>query len=71
MRVQELLDAERKLGEAQGTLATLEREYERSREGRERWRKLSKELDIKEHEMRLLEERVGGSNAARVRASDS
>ncbi|KAJ3479001.1 hypothetical protein NLI96_g9374 [Meripilus lineatus] len=66
VRVQELLDAERKLGEAQGTLATLEREYERSREGRERWRKLSKELDIKEHEMRLLEERVGGSNAARI-----
>lgn len=67
VRVQELLDAEEKLAEAQETLTTLEREYERNRDGRERWKKLSKELDIKEHEMRLLEEQVGGSNAARVR----
>lgn len=66
IKVQELLDVERKLGEAQGVLQTLEYEYEKSRESRERWRKLAKELDIKEHEMRLLEEQVGGSNAARV-----
>ena len=28
-----------------------------------------RELEIKEHELRLLEEQVGSSNAARVRAS--
>lgn len=34
--------------------------------GRDRWKKLSKELEIKQHEMRLLEEQVEGSDAARV-----
>ncbi len=66
VKVQELLDAERKLGEAQGVLQTLERDYESNREGRERWKKLAKELDIKEHEMGLLEKQVGGSNAAQA-----
>ncbi|KAI0075030.1 hypothetical protein K474DRAFT_1461296 [Panus rudis PR-1116 ss-1] len=68
VRVQELLEAERKLGEARGRLDTLEQDYERNRSGREAWKKMAKELDIKEHEMHLLEEQVGGSNAARIGA---
>ncbi len=67
IKVQELLDAERRLGEAVGRLQMLEREEERSRGNREQWKKISRELDIKEHEMRLLQEQVGGSNATRVR----
>jgi structural maintenance of chromosome 2 len=66
VKVQELLEAERKLGEAKGRLQVLEREEEKGREGREKWKKLARELEIKEHEMRLLEEQVGGSNATRV-----
>ena len=66
VRVQELLDIERRLGEANGRLQILERDYEKNRPGRDKWRAMVKELDIKEHEMKLLEEQVGGSNAARV-----
>ncbi|THG98165.1 hypothetical protein EW026_g3966 [Hermanssonia centrifuga] len=68
IKVQELLDAERRLGEAVGRLQMLEREEERSRGNREQWKKISRELDIKEHEMRLLQEQVGGSNATRIAA---
>lgn len=66
VKVQELLEAERRLGEARGRLEMLEREEERGRVEREKWKKLARELEIKEHEMHLLEEQVGGSNATRV-----
>jgi structural maintenance of chromosome 2 len=66
VKVQELLEVERKLGEAKGKLGVLERQEEKGRGGREKWKKLVRELEIKEHQMRLLEEQVGGSNAARV-----
>lgn len=66
IKVQELLDAERNLGEAQGRLQMLERDEEKNRVGREKWKKLARDLEIKEHEMHLLEEQVGGSNATRV-----
>ncbi|OCH89946.1 condensin complex subunit SMC2 [Obba rivulosa] len=68
IKVQDLLDAEHKLGEARGRLEMLEREEMRTRGDREQWQKLARDLEIKEHEMRLLEEQVGGSNAARVGA---
>ncbi|EPQ53318.1 condensin complex subunit SMC2 [Gloeophyllum trabeum ATCC 11539] len=68
VKVQELLDAEAKLNEAKSRLDALEREEERSRSAREKWKKLVRELEIKEHELRLLEEQVGGSNAARLSA---
>lgn len=67
LRVQELLDAERKLDQAQARLAELVRGEEAGRERRERWKKLSRDVEIKEHELRLLDEQIGGSNAARVR----
>lgn len=66
VKVQELLDVERRLGEARGRLQILEHDYEKNRAGREKWKAMAKELDIKEHEMKLLEEQVGGSNASRV-----
>lgn len=67
VRVQELLEAEAKLKEAVGRLETLQREEARNRESRDTWMKLSRELEIKQHQMGLLEEQLSGSNATRVR----
>jgi structural maintenance of chromosome 2 len=66
VKVQELLEVERTLGEAKGKLGALEKQEEKGRGRREKWKKLVRELEIKEHQMTLLEEQVGGSNAARV-----
>ena len=64
--VQELLDVERRLGGAAERLRGLEQEEARARRGRDAWRGLAHELDLKEHEMSLLQEQVEGSNASRV-----
>lgn len=66
IQVQELLEVESKLGDAQMRLSTLEKEEEKSRNMRNSWRNLTRELEIKEHELKLLEEQVGGSNASLV-----
>lgn len=66
VKVQELLEAERRVGEARVKVEGLEKAEAGGREGREVWKRLSRELEIKEHQMRLLEEQVMGSNAARV-----
>ncbi|THH05591.1 hypothetical protein EW145_g4689 [Phellinidium pouzarii] len=66
VKVQELQRAEQKLFEARERLEALESEAERSRAGREQWKGIASDLEIKDHEMRLLEEQVGGSNASRV-----
>ncbi|KAF8837161.1 condensin complex subunit SMC2 [Paxillus ammoniavirescens] len=68
LRVQELLDAEKKLDQAKRRLGELERGEEAGRERREKWKKLSRDVEIKEHEARLVEEQLGGSNAARLGA---
>jgi structural maintenance of chromosome 2 len=65
--VQELHKAESALREARDTLERLEGEAERGRTKRDQWRKLSGELEIKEHQMGLLEAQIEGGNAARVR----
>jgi structural maintenance of chromosome 2 len=67
VKVQELLEAERKLSEAKAKLVELEKAEQTGREKREKWKRLERELEIKEHEMSLLREQVEGSNAARVR----
>jgi structural maintenance of chromosome 2 len=72
VRVQALRAAEERVVHAEATLGKVEQVFGVSREGggaRERWRVLKRELEIKEHEMRLLEEQVMGSNAVRVRPS--
>jgi structural maintenance of chromosome 2 len=66
VKVQELLEAERKVSDAKKRLDELENAEAKGKEGRDRWKKLIRELEIKEHEMSLLEEQVEGSNAARV-----
>lgn len=67
IKVQELLEIEGRLGEARGRLQMLERQEQQDRVDRDKWKSLVRELEIKEHEMRLLEEQLNGSNAARVR----
>jgi len=53
-------------GRRQARLASLEKEEERNKKARESWKQLVRELEIKEHELKLLEEQVVGSNAPRV-----
>lgn len=68
IQVQKLLDAESRLNEARGTLKALEVEEGRGRKDREDWKVLKRDLEMKEHELKLLEGQIEGSNAARVRS---
>ena len=69
VKVQDLLDAERRLGEAKGRLDSLEKQNERDRDKRERWNIATRNLQIKQHEKMLFEGQLGGSNASRVNLS--
>lgn len=64
LRVQELNRIQAKLAEAKQTIRELEEGKDSS--ARRQWAALNRELEIKEHELTLLEEQVGGSNASRV-----
>jgi structural maintenance of chromosome 2 len=66
IKAQELMEVGGRLEAAKKTLEGLEKEGERKKQGREEWRRLKRELEMKEHEERLMEEQVGDSNAARV-----
>lgn len=66
IQVQELLEIESKLRDAQTRLGALEKEEQKSRNMRNSWRDLARDLEIKEHGLKLLEEQVGGSNASLV-----
>lgn len=66
IKVQELLEAEFNLQDARSKLSHLEQEEERTRNVRDKWRSMSRELSVKEHELKLLQEQVSGSNASRV-----
>lgn len=71
VKVQELLDTERRFGEAKGRLDVLEKQGERDRARREKWSAAMRDLQIKQHERKLFEERLGGSDASRVNPSAS
>ncbi|KAJ3556856.1 hypothetical protein NM688_g1793 [Phlebia brevispora] len=66
VNVQGLIDAEHAFRQASERLRALEQEDARTRGMRDNWKKLSHELEMKQHEMQLLEEQVGGSNATKV-----
>jgi hypothetical protein len=66
IQVQSLLEAQSHLQNAERRAQDLLREDERSRPVREQWKTLAEQLEIKEHEVRLLEEQLNGSNASRV-----
>lgn len=71
VQVQELLGVEGKVREANGKLQSLMRGEEKSRSIRNTWRTLVRDLEIKQHELKLLEQQVGGSNASLVCPSNS
>lgn len=66
IEVQALLEVETQLKAARRELDIVEKEEAMNANVRDEWKRLSRELEIKEHELRLLEEQVGGSNASRV-----
>lgn len=66
IKVQELIEVEEKLQDAKKNLANAEKEDERTRRKREEWKKLSSEIELKEHGMTLLEQQTENSNASMV-----
>ncbi|KAJ3508145.1 hypothetical protein NLJ89_g5913 [Agrocybe chaxingu] len=64
IQVQELIEIESKLREVQIRLNALSKEEEKARNVRATWKNLARDLEIKQHELKLLEEQVGGSNAS-------
>ena len=66
VKVQDLIEAEGNLQQAVQKLSQLEREEERVRVVRDKWRSFSRDLSMKEHELTLLQEQVNNSNASRV-----
>lgn len=64
VKVQKVKEVEARLREARTVLEQDAKGPERQK--REAWKQLSRELEIKEHEVKLLEEQIGGSNAAVV-----
>jgi structural maintenance of chromosome 2 len=68
-KVQEMNKARENLREAQAELTKLEKENEKSQDVKSKWKELKKAIDLKEHELGLLKEQIGGSNATRVSLS--
>ncbi|KAG6902142.1 hypothetical protein C0995_003899 [Termitomyces sp. Mi166 len=66
VRVQALLTVGVQLAEAREQLEALEGEQRKGMKVREEWKQLSRELEMKEHEAKLMEQQVEGSNAARI-----
>ena len=66
VKVQELKEAAARLEAAKAGLRKLEQAQASSKGAKDAWLKLARELEIKEHEVKLLDEQLGGSNAARV-----
>ncbi|KAH9968264.1 hypothetical protein BC827DRAFT_1263973 [Russula dissimulans] len=65
VRAQELRAAEERAVDAQRTLAALEGEEVAARAKRDAWCAHTRGVEIKEHELRLMEEQIGSSNAVR------
>ena len=53
--------------EAKDELRRLEHEEQPGKSARDAWTKAKRDLEMKQHEVKLLEEQVAGSNAAMVR----
>ncbi|KAF4622118.1 hypothetical protein D9613_009303 [Agrocybe pediades] len=64
IQVQELLGIDGEFREAESRLHRLAKEDEQTRGVRDKWRALVRDLEIKQHELKLLEEQVGSSNAS-------
>jgi len=66
IRVQELKGVEKALERAKAAFRRLEEEETKNANVKNQWANAKRELDIKIHEVTLLEQQIGGSNAARV-----
>lgn len=66
IKVQELMEIGGKLTAAKARLDQLEKEGLKGRQNRDEWKNLMRDLEMKEHEMKLMEQQLEGSNAARV-----
>ncbi|KAF8308761.1 condensin complex subunit SMC2 [Clavulina sp. PMI_390] len=68
LRVQELNRVQAKLAEAKASIRNFEDPSAPEAKARSQWSTLKRELEIKQHELALLEEQVEGSNASRIGA---
>lgn len=68
VKVQELKAIEDELEKAKRALADAEKEWEQVKGRMDRFKEAKRTLDLKSHEVTLLEQRVGESNATRVRS---
>lgn len=66
VKVQQLKKVKHELAQRVAALEAVERDWERARVAMDRFRDARKNLDLKSHELGLLEERVQESNATRV-----
>jgi len=70
IKVQELKEVEHSLEQAKSVFQRLEQEEQRNRGLKSAWTAAKRELDIKTHEVTLLEQQMSGSNASRVCSCD-
>jgi structural maintenance of chromosome 2 len=71
VKVQELKVIEKEIFEHKQLLNEVTRELASAKKVIDQWKKDKRELDLREHEVRLLEEQVDGSTATKVRRSTS
>ncbi|KAF9530835.1 condensin complex subunit SMC2 [Crepidotus variabilis] len=64
IQVQDLIGIDQKLREVRQALSQAAAQEQANRDRRGTWRNLSRDLEIKQHELKLLQEQVGGSNAS-------
>ena len=69
IKVQHLIEAELNLADAKTRLREADAAWnsDKTRKKRDEWKRLSRELEIKEHELQLLQDQLGESSAAKVR----
>lgn len=66
IRVQDYRAAQADLDQTTREMCALQDEEEKNKNNREQWSRLKREIEIKQHELNLVETQVGGSNANRV-----
>ncbi|ORY22381.1 RecF/RecN/SMC [Naematelia encephala] len=66
VKVQELRAIEKEIAKHKKVLDEVSRELQSAKKVIDQWRKDKRDLDLREHEVRLLEEQVNGSNATKI-----
>ncbi|VDB87086.1 unnamed protein product [Peniophora sp. CBMAI 1063] len=68
VRAQDLIAAQNKVQESQTRLRNLEANAQRVAPVREQWKMAAGALEVKQHEVKLLEDQLADSNASRIQA---